>query len=128
MERSTKLFISGVVAGLITFGSGFAGSKYFESELRGLIQSCEAESERSRANAKHEWEKDKLVCEPGALRNLGDSVGIQSKIVETYGKARSWSEYSRFLAILIIAISAVPFAWYFLLRRVRELREAIMGK
>jgi hypothetical protein len=129
MERPVKFLIGGVIAGLLTFGSGYAGSKYYENELRGLIQSCEAESDRSRANAKDEVGKVfKMVCEPNSLSSLGDLVGIQSRIVETHRKAQTWSESSRLLAILIVVISAVPFIWYFLLRRVRELREAIMGK
>jgi hypothetical protein len=128
MDRPTKILIGAVVTGLLSIGLGFAASKYFESELKNLVQACEVESQHSRATAKHEWQKAALVCEPAALSGLGDTKGIQARIVDTQRKVHAWLDSSRFLAILIVTIGVLPYAWYFLLRRIRELRGAIAGK
>lgn len=128
MDRSTRILIGAALAALLTLGIGFAGSKYSEKELKNLIQTCEAEGERSRATAKHKWQQGPLICDPETLKSLGDNTGLQAQIVDTQQKAHTWLRKSRLLALLIVGIGALPYAWYFLLRRLRELRAAAAGK
>ena len=53
---------------------------------------------------------------------------LQTEILESRHKGESWLDNALTLAGIIALLSAVPYAWYFLLRRIREVREAVAGK
>jgi hypothetical protein len=68
------------------------------------------------------------VCEPVELIGYTKLVGIQQEIVQSYWKRGDYFFWSQLLAALLLGVFTLPYAWYFLLRRVRELVKAITGK
>lgn len=83
------------------------------------------------ASPKGPWLKyqdDPLVCEPTELIGSTKLVGIQQQIVQSYWKHGDYFFWSQLLAVLLLGVFALPYAWYFLLRRVRELVKVITGK
>ena len=80
---------------------------------------------------KRDFSKFVLICDPEILRagsRPSDSVGIQAKIIDTQRQGERWFEQATIIAIGVLILSATPYVWYFLLRRVRELRDALVGK
>jgi len=77
------------------------------------------------------WEKykaDPLLCDPVTLVELQSNVGIQAQITEAYYASRNATTDANVLALCVAILSVVPWLWYFLLRRIVELRNAIGGK
>jgi len=81
------------------------------------------------------WEKykghfvpDRLVCDPETLVTLSANGGIQKDITDAYFASRTAATDTQVAALVIAFLSAIPWLWYFLLRRVVELRNAIGGK
>jgi hypothetical protein len=79
-----------------------------------------------------------LVCDPvylkndvdtapaGAQKDLGAAqLVLETAIARTNGPSILWP-YA--LAAMIGVFSAVPWFWYFLLRRLAELRQAVLGR
>jgi len=54
--------------------------------------------------------------------------GIQDRIVKAQREASASKQWPYIVAEWILGLSLLPWAWYFLLRRIQELREAIVGK
>ncbi|MNP65058.1 hypothetical protein D3C76_1606160 [compost metagenome] len=57
-----------------------------------------------------------------------DLIGIQKDIAQSYWKRGDYFLWSQLLAVLLLGVLTLPYAWYSLLRRVRELVKAITGK
>ncbi|MNG31296.1 hypothetical protein D3C84_1170690 [compost metagenome] len=74
------------------------------------------------------YQEAPLVCEPSELIGPTKLVGIQKEISEQYRSLGDYFEWGQLLAVLLLGVFALPYAWYFLLRRVRELVKAIAGK
>jgi len=49
-------------------------------------------------------------------------------MIDYQRQGERWLEQATVIAIGVLVLSAIPYAWYFLLRRIRELRDAIVGK
>ncbi|PPD56103.1 MAG: hypothetical protein CTY10_05955 [Methylotenera sp.] len=71
-----------------------------------------------------------LICDPSMLQIQEQTqlTLLQKQIVKVQANGESWSERSLVLAGIIIVVSIFPYTWYFFLRRVRELRDAVIGK
>lgn len=72
-----------------------------------------------------------LVCDPVSLQYPRIELRltpIQDQILESQRGGNSWLEGTLTLAIVVTLISTIPYLWYFLLRRVREVRDAVVGK
>ena len=119
MSRPAKIFIVGVVIALAILGAGRAITWKLQSDRDSLVAECEAEG--AKAN-------DRLVCEPDTLLSLGSTNGVQAKIAEAQREVTAHTDWSIPAAIFFAIMGALPFAWYFFLARVRELRNAIAGK
>lgn len=65
-----------------------------------------------------------LSCERWSLRTVNHP--IEREIMETYDSAQTAINISAVVALLLLLFSALPFTWYFLLRRIRELRDAFI--
>jgi hypothetical protein len=77
------------------------------------------------------WRRDPLVCDSNELTSIFDNngklVGIQAKIVEAEGLVRKSRSWPLPVALALFGLSAMPWLWYALLRRIGELRAAIGG-
>lgn len=68
------------------------------------------------------------VCDAATLIELGDTTGTQRQIVDAHWATSAAKDQPAFFASLIAGLSLIPWAWYFLLRRLAELRSALSGK
>jgi hypothetical protein len=73
-----------------------------------------------------------LICDAewlaSAERDSETLVGIQARFAAENRRLSDYERWPYVLAARVLAFSGVPWAWYFLLRRIRELRDAIIGK
>lgn len=53
---------------------------------------------------------------------------VQQELVDVHNAAVQFREWPAVIGVGVFTLFAVPWAWYFLLRRIRELREAVMGR
>ena len=128
-EKPTIIFLVGVLLAALVFGAGKANTLRVESNLRELQDKCIEEGNQETLAKSF---GGVLVCDPVALVSLDDgrelSRNIQTQLAATQRELKESESWSVPAAVVILLLSCLPWAWYFLLRRVKELREAIMGK
>jgi hypothetical protein len=154
---ATKIFIVGIIAAAILAGLGAminAADKEnyrdalptYQEKVKTLTTACEAEAEarteaarlKEAANPGHYYlnAHSTMLCDPRRLTDGAGGPGVQEELgraevaLETAiagidGPGRLWPYGA---ALIILVISVLPAGWYFLLRRVSELRQAIVGK
>jgi len=127
MERPTTILIGGGICAALIIAAGYVNSYRLETDLHNLEARCEEEGEKNIA-----YPRLKLLCNANDLVELegesSSSVGIQAQIVSAQKKLQSSTGWPYVLAAVVLIISFVPWAWYFFLRRIRELRDAVSGK
>lgn len=139
MDIQTKYLSVGVTLSVLLLLGGYATSIYENSQLSSLVKKCKAEgaqASKSRGlltdeeKAKAPWLDSPLVCDPDALSKLraGDEVGIQKQIIESQSASGHMLNDAKVIALFIFLLFSSPYAWYFLLRRIREVRDAVTGK
>lgn len=127
METPIKILVIGAtVSGLIAL-SGFSYERHLDSKVSALEAKCieEGKSEKTLAAGF----SGILLCNAAELHRLdnGESKGIQAEIVAAQREVIYSNDWYYGLAAGLLLLSATPYAWYFLLRRIRELRNAIVG-
>ena len=133
LDKSTKVLIVGAFAGALTYGLGQVRAHRLERRVQELQTACVAEGE---AEAKGQGTfsalanafRGKLQCDPVELAKSGEHVGIQGQLAVAQRDVWRWSDWPFIVCIAILLACSLPWLWYFLLRRIRELREAITGK
>lgn len=141
MDKQTKYLSAGVTLAVLILLGGYATSIYDNSQLSSLVEKCKtegAQASKSRlltdeeviAKAKAPWLDSPLVCDPDVLSKLrtGDEVGIQKQIIESQATSGHMFNDAKFIALFVFLLFSSPYAWYFLLRRIREVRDAVTGK
>ncbi len=71
------------------------------------------------------------VCDPLILQNSLDESkfnSVQAQIVGVMRDGMQWKGNSLIFASAIALFSIIPYFWYFILRRIREVRDAVVGK
>lgn len=127
MRTPNKVLIGGLVLAALIATGGAANTARLEGRVKELESACAEESKREMAK----FPKLTLLCEANELARLehaSKSVGIQSQIVNAYRDSQRSGEWPYVLAIVVAFLAAMPWTWYFLLRRIAELRDAIVGK
>ncbi len=127
MQKATKILIVGLVLGGLAAGVGHLRVSKLEMYIRQLKTECAEESKRTQGDAKIQFQ---LICDPVELLGLETdppAPGIQGKLVDAQRSLSSWQTLI-FIGLGIFAFLSVPYCWYFLLRRIRELHDAIAGK
>jgi hypothetical protein len=123
MDRQTKYLLVGTTLAVLILTGGYATSVYDNSQLSSLVEKCKSEAAQA-PNGKG------LVCDPNILTKLvgDDDAGIQKQIVESLSTSgRSFND-AKVIALFVFLLFSSPYAWYFLLRRLREVRDAVTGK
>jgi hypothetical protein len=101
-----------------------------ERAVLDLQAQCVAESEENKAKFPGSPRGAPLVCDP---KDVLSDVGIQKKLgeaqraVDTENQNRSL-KWPYILSVIIVIISLLPWSWYFLLRRIQELSNAVRGR
>ena len=146
MDKTLKFFVVGVAiaAGVaascpiingITAAQRPAKIASLESAVAALKTKCE--SIPPDTTPAPGWPNDPLypICDPKvlAIEDLSHSTSIQKEMAlkqnEIYNEQQSHpTKLPYFIALFIVLISGIPWSWYFLLRRIRELSDAIRGK
>ena len=123
MDRQTKYLLVGATLAVLILLGGYVTSIYDNSQLSQLVEKCKADAART-PNGKG------LVCDPNILSKLveDNEIGIQKEIVESLSTSGRTFDNAKITALFIFILFGLPYTWYFLLRRVRELRDAVAGK
>ncbi len=73
-----------------------------------------------------------FACDPDRLSKLGSDVEVEIPIQKLIIKSMTTSgrifKDAQVIALFTFLLFGAPFGWYFLLRRIREFRDAIVGK
>ena len=128
MSRPAKIFFLGVVVSLIVLAVGYALDKQQQDALDTLIAKCKTETMETPIGPWQKYQEAPLVCEPTELIGYPDIIGIQKEVRQSYLGLGDYFLWSQLLAVLLLGVFGLPYVWYFLLRRVRELVKAITGK
>lgn len=128
MAKSTRFFLVGLVVSLIVYGFGIVCSKFEESKINLLVKQCVKESHGSERPDLEWLNSYVMVCEPQDLVRRSELIGIQKDIVGLY-LGKNWVVYvCGNLALVILVVFSMPYSWYFLLRRMIEIRKAVLGR
>jgi len=75
------------------------------------------------------WHVDhnEMICDATELQDLA-TTGLQAAMVEAQRVTISSKQWPVTAALILLSVGAIPWLWYFLLRRIAELRSAIAGK
>ena len=133
MDKPAKILIGGIIAGALTFGLGEMNTLRLERRVQELQRACFAETE---AEAKKQGAlsalasifSGKMTCDPVELARSESYPGIQGQLAAAERDVLRWANWPRISAIAIPLVCSLPWLWYFFLRRIRELHEAILGK
>jgi hypothetical protein len=131
MDTHLKILLGGVLVGALTAGGGYQLSESSKARVADLAAECKEAHKREVKTKAEPWKGDPLVCSPTELRMSSRSspnVGIQAAIVSSQKESEDRLKYGLVIASLVVLVAGIPYAWYFLLRRIRELRDAIVGK
>ena len=145
MPIQKKLLIAAITILALTYAGGYSWHLHLSSELDRLQAECENMppfkprdlfSQNVEKRGDGPWEKyaqdseeyAPRLCEPRELMNQAGLVGIQADIKRAYWDKRHFNDDDLLLFVVIAGLLALPWAWYFLLARIRELHNAIMGK
>jgi len=128
MNKPTKIFIAAAVTGSLLIGGGWLRTRNLEHRELVLVTTCKAEDAKAKAAADPYAKMGTLVCDPDDLESLEQTAGIQAEMVEAHRAAKASRLAMLVPALVLLCIGAVPWLWYFLLRRVAELRSAVSGK
>jgi hypothetical protein len=133
LDKPAKILIGGVVIGALTYGLGQWNTHRLEQKVLQLQRTCVAENQ-AEENKQGPWSAltgiftTKATCDPGELAGSNDSTGIRGDLAAAERDRQGWVSRASWSALAIAVLSSVPWFWYFFLRRIRELREAIVGK
>jgi hypothetical protein len=133
LDKPTKVLLAGILVGALVYGFGQLYAHRLERRVGDLQKACVAESQ---AEAKEQGALSALtsifarqpLCDPVELARSGDHAGIQGQLAEAELDALRWAHWPLIACIAIQIACCIPWVWYFFLRRIRELREAIVGK
>jgi hypothetical protein len=125
MRRSTAILLAGSGLSIVIGGGAYLIERQRSQALDAAIERCHAESIASKDYKELHFQMD---CSPADLF-LDDPpfVDVQAEVVGAEAKqfqSRLWLQG----ALVLFGISALPWLWYTLLRRIAELRAAVSGK
>src|SRR3989442_4042909 len=98
-----------------------------ERRVQELQRACVAETE---AEAKKQGTfsalasifSGKTICDPVELARSDRNTGIQGQLAAAQRDVLRWASWPQIARIAVPLLCCVPSLWYFLLRRIRELR------
>ena len=133
MDKSAKILIGGIFVGALIYGLGEMNMFRLERRVQELQRACVAETE---AEAKKQGAlsalasifSGKMTCDPVELARSDGYTGIQGQLAAAERDVLRLANWPQISAIAIPFVCSLPWLWYFFLRRIRELREAILGK
>jgi hypothetical protein len=133
LDKPAKILFGGIFAGALIYGLGAANTSRLERRVQELQKTCVAETE---AEAKKQGTlsalasifSGKMTCDPIELARSDSDTGIQGQLATAERDLLRWDNWPQISSIAILLLCSLPWLWYFLLRRIREFREALLGK
>jgi hypothetical protein len=133
LDKPAKILIGGIIAGALIYGLGEMNTLRLERRVQELRRACVAETE---AEAKKQGAfsalagifTGKMTCDPLELARSDSYPGIQGQLAAAERHVLRGASWPQISGIAIPLTCSLPWLWYFFLRRIRELREAIVGK
>jgi hypothetical protein len=133
LDKPAKILISGIFGGALVYGLGEMNTFRLERKVQELQRACVAATE---AEAKKPGTlssltsifSGKATCDPVELARSDGYPGIQGQLAAAERDVLRWANWPQISGIAIPLLCSLPWLWYFFLRRIRELREAILGK
>jgi hypothetical protein len=139
MKLSTKMLVGGIVAAPLVYAGGAVNTARLERRESRLERTCEelhlaAKARDAAAAARGEWRsvddflKAGMPCQPSSLSEVRDPLdGIEADVISASREARESRTWPATVALVVLLVGAAPWLWYFLLRRVAEMRGALGG-
>ena len=136
MEKPTKILIAGLALGAAVAAGGVVNTHRLQAKLEELRTACIAEGEKeatvpgSDAALAAQY-GGKSLCDPVELTRSNSGIeppGVQGQLEKTHHEFLDSEQWPVLLGAAITLLLAVPWIWYFLLRRLKEIREAITEK
>jgi hypothetical protein len=133
MDRASKILIGGILAGTLLYGLGEMQMRRLERRVQELEKACVAEKgtegkAQGALSALTSLFTSKSTCDPVDLARSSGYSGIQGQLGAAQRDAMRWDNWHLIGGIALSVLCSFPWLWYFLLRRIRELREAILGR
>jgi hypothetical protein len=133
LDKPAKILFGGIFAGTLIYGLGVMHTSHLERRVQELQKACVAETE---AEAKKQGTfsalasmfSGKMTCDPIELVRFDSYTGIQGQLATAERDLLRWDTWPQVSGIAILLLCSLPWLWYFLLRRIREFREAVLGK
>jgi hypothetical protein len=133
LDKPAKIFISGIFAGALIYGLGVMHTSRLERKVQELQKACVAETE-AESKKQSTWSalasmfSGKMTCDPIELARSDSYKGIQGQLATAERELLRWGSWPQISGIVILLLCSLPWLWYFSLRRIREFREALLGK
>jgi hypothetical protein len=130
MSQPVKIFFIGALCAALIAAVGFLNIYYLESKLHTLESECvhDKSKEEEKQNELDFSRYGTLVCDAEKLSNMRELKGIQAQIVQIQNDILLSKKWPYSIGVLVLLFSAIPWSWYFLLQRIRELRDIIAVK
>jgi hypothetical protein len=133
VDKTAKILVGGVAAGALLYGAGAWNSSRLERKVQDLQKACVAQAEAETKNqgtlsALANIFTRKMTCDPIELANSEGYTGVQGQLGDTERELLQWDSRPQRFAIFLAIVCSLPWWWYFFLRRIRELREAALGR
>jgi hypothetical protein len=133
LDKPAKILFGGIFAGTLIYGLGVMHSSHLERRVQELQKACVAETE---AEAKKQGTfsalasmfSGKMTCDPIELARSDSYTGVQGQLATAERDLLRWDSWPQTSGIAILLLCSLPWLWYFLLRRIHEFREAVLGK
>ena len=133
MVKLAKILICGIFLGALIYSIGEMNTFRLERKVQELQRACVAETE---AEAKKQGAlsaltsifSGKATCDPVELAKSDGYSGVQGQLAAAERDVLRWANWPQISGIATSLMCCFPWLWYFFLRRIRELREAIAGK
>jgi hypothetical protein len=133
LDQSAKILIGGIFAGSLIYGLGVMNTARLQRRVQELQKACVAETEaqakkQSTLSALAGIFSRKMTCDPVELATSDTYPGIQGQLAAAERDVLRWDSWPQKSGIAIAILGTLPWFWYFFLRRIREFREALLGK
>ena len=133
LDKPTKVLIGGIVTSALVYGAGELNTHRLEQKVQRLQQACiaeqnAAEKKQDALSALARIFTFKPSCDPAELARSAGYTAVQEQLGTTERELLHWDSWCLIAATGIAVMSCLPWLWYFFLRRIRELREAIGGR
>jgi len=133
LDKPAKILIGGIFAGALVYGLGEMNTFRLERKVQELQRACVAATEaetkkQGTLSALTSIFSGKATCDPVELARSDGYPGIQGQLAAAERDVLRWANWPQISGIAIPLLCSLPWLWYFFLRRIRELREAILGK